>query len=138
MISLSELRDRYVRDHPTVRLGNLASSLGRLSLCLREQRLRQTVPLLLRECKHLIEWVAPDVAGVEAQAELAGLQLLLVRWERAWHRAAAPLPAWCEEASGEAAAWSERVMALGGGAEAIANVRLAQRESRGRIGGRRA
>lgn len=124
---MSELRDRYVRDHPTVRLGNLASSLGRLSLCLREQRLRPTVPLLLRECKHLIEWVAPDWDVVDVQVALVELQRQLVRWERAWHRAATPPSAWCEDAALEVAAWSERVMEWAGGVEAIAGARLAQR-----------
>jgi hypothetical protein len=79
MKDLARLRERYLRDEPRVRMGNLASNLLRLSQWVRMRRSDEAIVDLMREIAWLMEW-----NGECATAELADMQRELCRWRRAW------------------------------------------------------
>jgi len=78
-----DLRARYLRDPVPVRLGNLASSLNRLSTSAPQPERDSTAQSMMRECMSFLEWVGPD-ADAEIQPELVEMQRLLARWSRRW------------------------------------------------------
>ncbi len=73
------MHDRYLRDEPPARLGNLASSLLRLSHWVRTERSDEAVIDLMREIAWLMEWNG-DLCSVE----LADMQREICRWRRHW------------------------------------------------------
>jgi len=79
MRTLPEQRERYLRDTPAVRLGNLASELLRLSAWIEMRGHDGDVVGLIRRIAWLIEWNADA-----ASAELADMQREICRWRRAW------------------------------------------------------
>lgn len=79
MRDLQRLRERYVRDKPPVRLGNLASDLLRLSQWVQWRRKDDEIVDLMREIAWCMEWV-----GDGATAELADVQREICRWRRVW------------------------------------------------------
>ena len=79
MRNLQRLRERYLRDEPPVRLGNLASDLLRLGQWVHMRRNDDQVVDLMREIVSCMEWV-----GDSATAELAEMQREICRWRRAW------------------------------------------------------
>ncbi|MBI1880080.1 MAG: hypothetical protein HYR94_17985 [Chloroflexi bacterium] len=77
------LRERYeVLDWPQ-QLGNLASTLARLSTRATSPQHDALVTSLLREAALLIEWSAPRVPS-SFWLELATLQRELLAWHRVW------------------------------------------------------
>ena len=79
MRDLGRIRERYLRDAPPVRLGNLASNLLRLSQWVRMGRSDEAIVELMGEIAWLMEWT-----GESATAELADMQREICRWRRAW------------------------------------------------------
>ena len=79
MRNLQRLRERYLRDEPPVRLGNLASDLLRLGQWVQMRRNDDEIVDLMREIAWCMEWV-----GDSATAELADMQREICRWRRAW------------------------------------------------------
>jgi len=79
MRDLGRIRERYLRDAPPVRLGNLASNLLRLSQWVRMGRGDQAIVELMGEIAWLMEWT-----GESATAELADMQREVCRWRRVW------------------------------------------------------
>ena len=79
MRDLKRMRDRYLRDKRPVRLGNLASSLLRLSTWVRMGHQDEEVIDLMREIAWLMEW-----NGDLASLELANMQREICRWRRIW------------------------------------------------------
>jgi len=79
MRDLAKLRERYLRDMPAVRMGNLASDLLRLSQWVRMRRADGAVIDLMREIAWMMEW-----SGEGATEELADMQRELCRWRRIW------------------------------------------------------
>jgi hypothetical protein len=79
MRDLGRMRERYLRDAPAVRLGNLASNLLRLSQWVRMARGDEAIVELLGEIAWLMEWT-----GESATAELADMQREVCRWRRVW------------------------------------------------------
>ncbi len=79
MRDLKKMRERYVRDTGPVRLGNLASSLLRLSNWVRTGRSDEAVVDLMREIAWLMEW-----SGDLASLELANMQREICRWRGIW------------------------------------------------------
>ncbi|MBI4573608.1 MAG: hypothetical protein HY713_10055 [candidate division NC10 bacterium] len=73
------LRDRYLRDMPAVRMGNLASNLLRLGQWVGMRRSDEAVVDLMREIAWMMEW-----SGEGATVELAEMQREICRWRRAW------------------------------------------------------
>ena len=78
-----KLRQRFLRDPLSRRLGGLAATLGRLSSSARESSDPLAVARLLEEAKYLIEWTAADTEP-ETAAELVSMQTLINLWLRTW------------------------------------------------------
>ena len=83
MINKEKLRERFLRDPLSRRLGGLAATLGRISSSARNATDPNHVANLLDEAKHLIEWTAADTEP-ETAAELVRMQTLLTLWQKAW------------------------------------------------------
>ncbi|MBN1579906.1 MAG: hypothetical protein JXA89_04335 [Anaerolineae bacterium] len=79
----SRLRERYLQDEWPRQVGNLASTLTRLSSRTQDARFDHIVADLLREGAVLMEWSAPCVP-LELAAEMAEMQRELVLWHRVW------------------------------------------------------
>jgi hypothetical protein len=69
-------------------VGNLASTLARLSSRTNDVRYDQVVANLLREGTLLMEWCAPNVP-LEIATDLAAMQRELVLWRQIWPHDAA-------------------------------------------------
>ena len=78
-----KLQRRYLRDEWPRQVGNLASTLTRLSSRADDARYDQVVADLLHEGTLLMEWCAPNVP-LEIAVELASMQRELVLWRRVW------------------------------------------------------
>ena len=83
MVNKEKLYQRFMRDPLERRLGNLASTLGKISSNARNSNTPNTVLDLLDEAKHLIEWTAAD-ADSEIAAELVQTQRLITLWQKTW------------------------------------------------------
>ena len=79
MRDLKRMRERYLRDNKPERMGNLASSLLRLSNWVHMGHSDQGTVDLMREIAWFIEW-----NGDLALAELADMQREICRWRRLW------------------------------------------------------
>jgi hypothetical protein len=79
MRELKRMRERYLRDERLVRMGNLASSLLRLSNWVRIREKDEAIIDLMREVAWFMEW-----NGDFASAELADMQREICRWRRIW------------------------------------------------------
>ena len=79
MRDLKKMRERYLRDVKPVRMGNLASSLLRLSNWVRMRHKDETIVDLMREIAWFMEW-----NGDLALRELADMQREICRWRRIW------------------------------------------------------
>ena len=106
------IRERYMRDDLSIRLGGLAANLARVESFSSHPDHCQLVETLLEESKFFIEWTA-SAADMAVQAELVDLQLVLARWHHRW------LDIWSNTAERSAVAlkagsWSKRVLALSG------------------------
>jgi broad specificity phosphatase PhoE len=106
------LRERYLRDKLPVRLGGLAANLARVRSFADHPAHGEVVEALLEESKFLVEWSAPEVEA-ESQAELVELQIILVRWQRAWSSIWVD-PERRAAVAEQAGAWSERVLEMSG------------------------
>jgi hypothetical protein len=79
MKDLKRMRERFIRDGSSVRMGNLASNLLRLNKWILMRRSDEAIVDLMREIAWLMEW-----SGDLASAELADMQREICRWRRAW------------------------------------------------------
>ena len=77
----SRLRERYLQDEWPRQMGNLASTLTRLSSRTQDARFDHIVANLLREGALLMEWSAPCVP-LELATEIAAMQRELVLWHQ--------------------------------------------------------
>jgi hypothetical protein len=78
-----KLRERYLRDDWPIRLGNLASTLGRLSSAVSNPKTLTTVAAAVREGMLLIEWNLHQTPP-EILIELASMQAELGLWASSW------------------------------------------------------
>jgi len=76
-------RERYLQDDWSHQLGNLASTLARLSSRTNDARYDTFVADLLHEGTLLMEWCAPNVP-LDIAADLAMMQRELVLWRQVW------------------------------------------------------
>lgn len=83
MPNREKLRERFLRDPLSRRLGGLAATLGRVSSVARKSTDPTNVSRLLEEAKYMIEWTAADAAP-EVAAELVIIQRFVNLWLRAW------------------------------------------------------
>jgi hypothetical protein len=79
MRDLKKVRERYLCDGKAVRMGNLASSLLRLSNWVRMGQRDTVIIDLMREIAWFMEW-----NGDLALTELADMQREICRWCRIW------------------------------------------------------
>lgn len=106
------IRERYLRDEPTIRLGGLAANLARIETFSQHPENKEAVAGLLEESAFFIEWTVSDVSH-DVRVALVELQRLLVQWRRAWDRIwmdRDELSRVCAQAGG----WSQRVLRLAG------------------------
>jgi hypothetical protein len=73
------MHERFIRDGSSVRLGNLASDLLRLSKWIQARHNDEAIVDLMREIAWLMEW-----SGDLVSPELADMQREICRWRRAW------------------------------------------------------
>ncbi len=73
------MRERFIRDGSSVRLGNLASNLLRLSKWIQKGNNDEAIVDLMRQIAWLMEW-----SGDLASPELADMQREICRWRRVW------------------------------------------------------
>jgi hypothetical protein len=73
------MRERFIRNESSVRMGNLASDLLRLSKWIQTGHNDEAIVDLMRQIAWLMEWT-----GDLASAELADMQREICRWRRAW------------------------------------------------------
>ena len=92
-----QVRQRFLREPLTVRLGSLAADLARITSFSDHPANAKAVASLLEEGKYFAEWIAL-AAPPETQALLAEIQHSVLQWERAWHRGEA-VPAMRDEAA---------------------------------------
>ena len=79
MRDVKRMHDRYLRNDWSIRMGNLASSLLRLSDWVRMRQKDEAIIDLMREIAWFIEW-----NGDMASMELADMQREVCRWRRVW------------------------------------------------------
>jgi hypothetical protein len=79
MRDLERMRERFIRDGSSVRLGNLSSNLLRLNKWILMRHNDEAIVDLMREIAWLMEW-----SGDLASAELADMQREICRWRRVW------------------------------------------------------
>ena len=79
MKDLKRMRERFLRDGSSVRMGNLASDLLRLSKWIQVGHNDEAIVDLMRQIAWLMEWT-----GDLASAELADMQREICRWRRVW------------------------------------------------------
>lgn len=112
MMNESQLRLRYLRDDVPHRMGNLASTLSRLSDFIEFNRPAESILAVLHEGQRFVAWTESDVDGRTA-AELQRLALDLQGWRDRWSSSAGDATA-AAEVSRSARAWSDRVLELSG------------------------
>ena len=79
MKDLKRMRERFIRDGSSVRMGNLASDLLRLSRWIQKGHNDEAIVDLMRQIAWLMEW-----SGDLALVELADMQREICRWRRIW------------------------------------------------------
>ena len=112
MSDWSDIRRRYLRDDPSIRLGGLAANLARIRSFSDREEHEDVVGRMVRESALFIEWTARDVAA-EHVGQLAELQRQLVRWSLDWHAIWAD-PERRREIARDATEWSGRVLEFSG------------------------
>ncbi|MGH2592240.1 MAG: hypothetical protein ACRDGG_01865 [Anaerolineae bacterium] len=107
-----KLRERYLKDEWPIRLGNLASTLGRVAQRAANPDALAGVPPSLRESMLLIEWNLGRTPS-EVLIALAPMQSELRLWWRGWD-SVAQSPVLRTLLSRRAREMSDRALALSG------------------------
>lgn len=74
------IRERYLRDDVSTRLGGLAANLSRIKSFANNENNKAVVESLIDESKHFIEWTAHETE-LETAAKLVELQVELALWQ---------------------------------------------------------
>jgi len=112
MTNRSQLRERYLRDPLSVRLGGLAANLARVRSFSDNPAHGDVVARLLEESVWFIEWAAPD-APPDMQVALVEVQRALSRWRLSWTDIWGDATRRAEVAE-RAGAWSQQFLSLSG------------------------
>src|SRR5262249_24523452 len=82
------IRERYLRDDVSVRLGGLAANLSRIKSFATNENNKSLVESLIDESKHFIEWTAHETE-MDTAEKLVELQVQLALWQiqfdHLWH-----------------------------------------------------
>ncbi len=81
MKNLEIIKDRYLKESFSRRLGHLASDLARVSSFLENSKNIKAIEDILEESKFFIEWTAPE-APLNIQVILSEMQSKLALWQR--------------------------------------------------------
>ena len=112
MINVESIKERYLKDELSIRLGGLAANLARIRSIVVNPASRAATASLIEESKYFIEWAAPE-APLETQVVLVEIQLRLAQWEKMlgeyWDEDAQR-----QELSLNAKSWSDQVLELSG------------------------
>ena len=106
------IRERYMRDELSVRLGGLAANLSRIKSFSANENSRETVASLIDESKMFIEWTAAQ-AETETAAKLVELQVQLALWQLQWQNI------WFDSSkralvAEQSSMWSKQVLEMSG------------------------
>jgi len=112
MTNRSGLRERYLHDPLSVRLGGLAANLARVRSFSDNPAHGEVVARLLEESAWFIEWAAPD-APLGTQVALLDCQRVLARWRLSWAQIWAD-PKRRAEVAERAGASSQQFLSLSG------------------------
>ena len=74
------IRERFLRDDISVRLGGLAANLSRIKSFANNEKNKAVVESLIDESKHFIEWTAHETE-IDTAAKLVELQIVLALWQ---------------------------------------------------------
>ena len=106
------IRERFLRDPLSVRLGGLAANLSRIKSFASNENNKVLVESLIDESKHFIEWTAHE-AEIETAAQLIELQvqlaLLQIKLNNLWLE-----PEQRKKISEISNAWSQQVLIASG------------------------
>jgi hypothetical protein len=112
MKNLEVIRNRFLQQDITHRLGGLAANLARVASFANNPNNFEAVRTLLEESKFLIEWIAPE-SPPEAQVKLVEIQIQLSLWQikfaEIWEN-----PDELKRLIGQAQAWSKKLLELAG------------------------
>ena len=106
------LKERYLRDELSTRLGGLSANLARIKTLTGKAVSQETIIYLIRESKFFIEWTAMD-ADIDITVELVELQIQLALWQLRWTKIWAD-PAQRMEVAAQAQIWSDRIVERSG------------------------
>ena len=106
------LKERYLRDELSTRLGGLSANLARIKTLTGKAVSQETIIYLMRESKFFIEWTAMD-ADIDITVELVELQIQLALWQLRWTKIWAD-PAQRMEVAAQAQIWSDRILERSG------------------------
>lgn len=112
MRDLTSLRERYLRDPLPVRVGGVAANLARLSDWADHTGHRDVLRRVVEESEFFIEWTAAG-AALDLQVLLVDVQRQLARWQYRWVQIWND-PQQRKVVAEQAAAWSERLLAMSG------------------------
>lgn len=110
-LTLSEEQIHFQRENTSLRLGHIASNLGRLrTFC--QNNYEQGVLGIIEQTKDFIEWTAAEIEPEMAE-ELVNIQVQLALWLRTWENV------WSDEKKRDSMAatasnWSEGVLDMSG------------------------
>ena len=106
------IRERYLRDDVSVRLGGLAANLSRIKSFANNENNKVLVESLIDESKHFIEWTARETE-IETAAKLVELQvelaILQIKLDKVW-----PDTNQRKQISEHSNAWSQQVLMVSG------------------------
>ncbi len=74
------IRERFLKDDISVRLGGLAANLSRIKSFANNEKNKAVVESLIDESKHFIEWTAHETE-IDTAAKLVELQIILALWQ---------------------------------------------------------
>jgi len=106
------IRERYLSDVLSMRLGGLAADLARVDTFSKNPKNCEAVDGLLEESKYFIEWTAAE-AEADVAAALVELQVQLALWQQRWP-AIWPDDVQRSEVAAQARDWSDKVLQFSG------------------------
>lgn len=112
MNDIETIKDHYLRDTVSTRLGGLAANLARFGSFAKNVANQNAVYELLDESKWFIEWTAAETE-IDTAAQLVELQVELSLWQLDWP-AIWSNPAIRAAVATHSKSWSDRVLQLSG------------------------
>lgn len=106
------IRERYLRDNLSIRLGGLAANLSRINSFTAREASCEAVESMIDESKFFIEWTAAE-GDVNMAEVLVELQVQLARWGLNWATIWSD-PVHRRQVAEQSSAWSKRILEMSG------------------------